>query len=98
MIQYAVVAYHQAKLVCHNCGINNKFEKREWKMIINVFPHFYAFFLYFLQACIRLAFKSTESQNCPCCRQNLSKVELQPNENLKTALRAILTGYDAGKK
>ncbi|XP_045458310.1 E3 ubiquitin-protein ligase UHRF1-like [Melitaea cinxia] len=52
----------------------------------------------FCMACIRLAFKSTESQNCPCCRQNLSKVELQPNENLKTALRAILTGYDAGKK
>ncbi|XP_047544031.1 E3 ubiquitin-protein ligase UHRF1-like [Vanessa atalanta] len=52
----------------------------------------------FCMACMKLAFKSNESQSCPCCRHNLSKVELQPNENLKTALRTILTGYDAGKK
>ncbi|CAF4744509.1 unnamed protein product [Pieris macdunnoughi] len=52
----------------------------------------------FCMACLKLAFKSTDCQQCPCCRHNLSKMELTPNENLKTALRTILAGYDAGKK
>ncbi|XP_041987386.1 E3 ubiquitin-protein ligase UHRF1-like [Aricia agestis] len=52
----------------------------------------------FCMGCIKLAFKSNKTHNCPCCRQNLAKVELEVNENLKTALRTILTGYDAGKK
>ncbi|CAG4977879.1 unnamed protein product [Colias eurytheme] len=52
----------------------------------------------FCTGCLKLAFKSTESQVCPCCRHNLSKMEITPNENLQTALRTILTGYDVGKK
>ncbi|XP_075990910.1 E3 ubiquitin-protein ligase UHRF1-like [Anticarsia gemmatalis] len=51
----------------------------------------------FCMACIKLAFKSTGAQ-CPCCRQSLVKYEIEPNEQLKTALRSILAGYDAGKK
>ncbi|CAH2985650.1 unnamed protein product [Chilo suppressalis] len=50
----------------------------------------------FCMGCIKLAFKSTGPQ-CPCCRQSLSKYEPEPNEQLMTALRTVLTGYDAGK-
>ncbi|KAG6459380.1 hypothetical protein O3G_MSEX011347 [Manduca sexta] len=52
----------------------------------------------FCLACIKLAFKSTGSQTCPCCRNNLNKYEPEPNEQLTTALRSVLAGYDAGKK
>ncbi|XP_063837600.1 E3 ubiquitin-protein ligase UHRF1-like [Ostrinia nubilalis] len=52
----------------------------------------------FCMACIKLAFKSTGSQSCPCCRQNLAKYEPEPNEKLMAALRSILPGYDSGKK
>lgn len=51
----------------------------------------------FCMACLKLAFKTTGAI-CPCCRQNLAKYEPEPNEELKTALRSIMTGYDAGKK
>ncbi|KAH9643541.1 hypothetical protein HF086_016748 [Spodoptera exigua] len=49
------------------------------------------------KACIKQAFKASGAQ-CPCCRHSLVKYEIEPNEELKTALRSILTGYDAGKK
>ncbi|XP_049885091.1 E3 ubiquitin-protein ligase UHRF1-like [Pectinophora gossypiella] len=52
----------------------------------------------FCMACLKLAFKSTGAQTCPCCRKNLSKYEPEQNERLKTALRSIMAGYDAGKK
>ncbi|CAH0703679.1 unnamed protein product [Spodoptera exigua] len=51
----------------------------------------------FCLACIKQAFKASGAQ-CPCCRHSLVKYEIEPNEELKTALRSILTGYDAGKK
>ncbi|CAB3258852.1 unnamed protein product [Arctia plantaginis] len=51
----------------------------------------------FCMACIKLAFKSTGA-HCPCCRHSLAKYEVEPNEELKTALRSIMAGYDAGKK
>ncbi|KAJ8737282.1 hypothetical protein PYW07_000553 [Mythimna separata] len=51
----------------------------------------------FCMACIKLAFKSSGAQ-CPCCRQSLAKYEIEANEELKTALRSIMAGYDAGKK
>lgn len=51
----------------------------------------------FCMACLTLAYKST-GRFCPCCRQSLEKYEMKPNEQLKTALRTIMAGYDAGKK
>uniref|UniRef100_A0A2H1V1V5 SFRICE_013827 n=1 Tax=Spodoptera frugiperda TaxID=7108 RepID=A0A2H1V1V5_SPOFR len=51
----------------------------------------------FCLACLRQAFKASGAQ-CPCCRHSLIKYEIEPNEELKTALRSILAGYDAGKK
>ncbi|XP_032527455.2 E3 ubiquitin-protein ligase UHRF1-like [Danaus plexippus] len=52
----------------------------------------------FCIGCLKLAFKSSDSQGCPCCRQSLAKMEVQVNEQLKKALQTILKGYDAGKK
>lgn len=51
----------------------------------------------FCMSCLKLAFKSAGPQ-CPCCRQKLTNYEAEPNEKLKTALRSIMAGYDAGKK
>ncbi|XP_072931393.1 E3 ubiquitin-protein ligase UHRF1-like [Epargyreus clarus] len=51
----------------------------------------------FCLSCIKLAFERTESQKCPYCRNILIKEDLQTNEKLRTALRAILAGYDARK-
>ncbi|XP_021188039.3 E3 ubiquitin-protein ligase UHRF1 [Helicoverpa armigera] len=51
----------------------------------------------FCMACIKLAFKSIGGQ-CPYCRHDLAKYEIEPNELLKTALQTIMAGYDAGKK
>ncbi|KAM3968509.1 E3 ubiquitin-protein ligase UHRF1 [Aphomia sociella] len=50
----------------------------------------------FCLSCIKGAFKTT-SKTCPCCRQNMSKYEPEPNEKLTSALRSILTGYDVGR-
>ncbi|CAG4983934.1 unnamed protein product [Parnassius apollo] len=52
----------------------------------------------FCLACLKLAYKSTETQSCPCCRQSLAKFEPKVNESLRTALRTVMPGYDAGKK
>ncbi|CAH1647903.1 unnamed protein product [Spodoptera littoralis] len=51
----------------------------------------------FCLACLKQAFRANGTQ-CPCCRHSLIKYNIEPNEELKTALRSILTGYDAGKK
>ncbi|CAH2036157.1 unnamed protein product, partial [Iphiclides podalirius] len=55
----------------------------------------------FCSACLRLAFRSTESPgcpSCPCCRRRLAAAAPVANERLRAALRAVMPGYDAGKK
>ncbi|XP_011568402.3 E3 ubiquitin-protein ligase UHRF1 [Plutella xylostella] len=52
----------------------------------------------FCMGCIKLAFKSTGNKTCPACRGDLSKVDLEPNSEMKAALQTIMPGYDAGRK
>lgn len=47
VIQYAVVTYHQGKLVCRNCCINNEFKKCEWTMDCKLFSIFLCYFCLF---------------------------------------------------
>ncbi|XP_013184973.1 E3 ubiquitin-protein ligase UHRF1 [Amyelois transitella] len=51
----------------------------------------------FCLACIKLAFKSTGSRNCPCCRSKLDQYDPEPNTELRTALQTVMPGYDAGR-
>ncbi|XP_014357936.2 E3 ubiquitin-protein ligase UHRF1 [Papilio machaon] len=53
----------------------------------------------FCLACLKLAFKSN-AKCCPCCRRGLQEPPSSENvnEHLRAALRAVMPGYDAGKK
>ncbi|XP_053623803.1 E3 ubiquitin-protein ligase UHRF1-like [Plodia interpunctella] len=51
----------------------------------------------FCLACIKLAFKSTGTRTCPCCRNQLNNYEPEPNSKLKMALQTVMPGYDAGR-
>ncbi|XP_034839518.1 E3 ubiquitin-protein ligase UHRF1-like [Maniola hyperantus] len=50
----------------------------------------------FCLSCTKRAFKLSKS--CPHCRQKLSAFEPNTNTQLRTALRTLLPGYDAGQK
>ncbi|XP_050683115.1 E3 ubiquitin-protein ligase UHRF1-like isoform X2 [Leptidea sinapis] len=52
----------------------------------------------FCLTCLKLAFKSNESQQCPSCRHGLADMTLAKNDHLTHALRTVLPGYDVGKK
>ncbi|XP_045784907.1 E3 ubiquitin-protein ligase UHRF1-like [Maniola jurtina] len=52
----------------------------------------------FCLSCMKRAFKVMDSKSCPYCRQKLSGFEPTSNAQLRTALRTILPGYDAGQK